>query len=230
MAEITIRPRFEAELRSLEARVGDMAVAARTALELALQALAENEVELCAVVIDGDDEIDEEYRDVERSVLQLLALQTPVASDLRLVVAILHVNQHLERIADMAVNIAKLVRAAAPLPRSARVARLLQQMGERALTMLDESMRAFRERDTQLSETLPVMDEPVDELHQRVFREIVATAGDPERLEWGVRMHQVSRHLERVADHAVDIAEQVWFVVAGEMHDFSDERAVLHLE
>jgi hypothetical protein len=116
-----VRRRFHEELRALESEVQRIGVQARLLLEKALQALTHRDVAVCDAVIIGDDEVDELYLDVERRILGLFALQTPVASDLRLLTALLHINLHLERIADQAVNMAKITKLADGLPQSPKV-------------------------------------------------------------------------------------------------------------
>jgi phosphate transport system protein len=111
-----IRRRFHEELRALEGEVQQTGTEAQLLLERALQALAHSDPAICDEVIRGDDEVDQLYLDVERRILHLFALQTPVASDLRLLTALLHINLHLERIADQAVNMAKITKLADGLP------------------------------------------------------------------------------------------------------------------
>jgi phosphate transport system protein len=128
-----VRRRFHEELRALESEVQRIGVQARLLLEQALQALTHRDVAVCDAVISGDDEVDELYLDVERRILSLFALQTPVASDLRLLTALLHINLHLERIADQAVNMAKITKLADGLP---PIPTVLQHLGRWARSRL----------------------------------------------------------------------------------------------
>lgn len=217
------RQHFHDELASLENAVGDMGERAERAIGNALQALATGDERLADQVILDDDPIDDRYLDVERRVLDLLARQTPVASDLRLVSAILHINLHLERVGDMAVNIAKITNVTRNLPRSDSILAALGEMGDVVRPMLRTSMEAFSRRDLDLARRLPSMDDPVDRLNRGMYREVAACAGDQDLLEWAVHMMVVSRQLERVGDHAVDIAEQVAFLLTGEFQEFSDD-------
>ncbi|MBA3728004.1 MAG: phosphate signaling complex protein PhoU [Actinobacteria bacterium] len=216
------RRKFHDELDALEAEIVTEADLAENALRRACDALATRDDRLAGEVIAGDDLIDERYIDVERRVLDLLATQTPVASDLRLVSAILHINLHLERIGDMAVNIAKMAIATRTLPTNETVLGQLQEMAEVAGSMLRTALAAFVRRDLALATALPEMDDPVDRLNRGMYREVVGLAGDPKMLEWGIHMNIVSRQLERVADHAVDIGEQVAFLLTGEFKEFTD--------
>jgi phosphate transport system protein len=152
----------------------------------------------------------------------LLARQTPVATDLRLISAVLHINLHLERVADMGVNIAKIAKVTMEWPSHDTVLTHLQEMADVAGTMLRTAITAFVRRDLKLCRALPKMDDPVDRLNRGMYREVAALAGDPRMLEWGIHMNVVSRQLERVADHAVDIGEQVAFLLTGEFKEFTD--------
>jgi phosphate transport system protein len=219
---VTARRQFHEELESLELDVLAMGELAERALHESMEALNSRDPEVADAVIAGDDEIDDRYLSVERRWLELLALQTPVASDLRLVSAILHINMHLERIGDMAVNIAKIAKLTRQLPTNSTILSHLQEMADVVRPMIRTALDAFVRRDIKLASSLPEMDDPVDRLNRGMYREVAACAGDPQMLEWAIRMMVVSRQLERVGDHAVDIAEQVAFLLTGEFQEFSD--------
>ena len=173
-------------------------------------------------MIRGDDEVDQLYLDIERRILGLFALQTPVASDLRLLTALLHINLHLERIADQAVNLAKITKLADGLPPNPTVLQHLGEMGALALGMVGAAMHALARRDLDLARSLPELDDPLDRLNRGMLQQVLAASDDQQRLEWGIRMYVVSRQIERVGDNAVDIAEQVAFLVTGEFREFTD--------
>lgn len=215
------RHQFHDELRKVEAFIQAMGAAAQDLFSNALKAVVEDDEGRAARVVAGDDVIDEYYNRTEQRITNLFALQAPVAGDLRLLTALLHINFHLERIGDMAVNLAKIGKLAHGLPRSETVAAHLQEMGAIALRMIGASMDAFARRDLKLARSLPTMDDPLDKLNKGMLAEILNIAEDKRMLEWGIRMHVVSRQIERVGDHAVDIAEQVAFVVTGEIGEFS---------
>jgi phosphate transport system protein len=216
------RRKFHDELDALESEIVRECDLAERAVTRSVQALASRDDHLAGEVIAEDDLLDERYMDVERRVLDLLATQTPVASDLRLVSAILHVNMHFERVGDMGVNIAKIAIATHDLPTNETVLRQLQEMAQLAGAMLRTATAAFVRRDLPLALALPEMDDPVDRLNRGMYQEVVALAGEPKLLEWGIHMNVVARQLERVADHAVDIGEQVAFLLTGEFREFSD--------
>lgn len=218
-----LRRHFHEGLERLELDVLGMGELGERALGEAMEALAAADVHVADQVIKGDEEIDALYLSIEQRTLEVLALQTPVASDLRLISFIFHVNQHLERIGDMATNIAKITKATAGLPRSETILRNLIEMADVVRPMIRAAMDAFSRRDLELARKLPEMDDPVDRLNRGMWREVAACAQDQDLLEWAVRMMVVSRQLERVGDHAVDVAEQVAFLLTGEFQEFSSD-------
>ncbi len=173
-------------------------------------------------MIDGDDEIDTLYLRIDQEILGMLALQSPVAGELRLVSAILHSNLHLERVGDQAVNIAKMYLASNHLPGSPLLRQQIEEMGEIVVRMLRTAMEAFAKRDIELCGKLNEMDDPVDRLNRATHLEALKLADDPKALDWGLHMNLVARALERVGDNAVDIGEQVAFLVTGEFGEFTD--------
>lgn len=216
------RRHFHDELRGVEESVQEMGAAAAVMVGNAMKAVTGHDESLCDQVVDADDEIDAHYLSIEQRILDLVALQTPVASDLRLLSVLLHVNLHLERIGDMAVNMAKLAKLSVGLRRSQDVVQYLEEMGSIAGQMVNAAMDAFARRDLDLCRRLPEMDDPIDRLNRGMLERILELSEDKEALEWGIRMHVVSRQLERVGDHAVDIGEQVAFLVTGEFEEFTD--------
>jgi phosphate transport system protein len=217
-----MRKGFHEDLAALELEVLSMGELAEGAIARGVEALVQRDADLAGVVIDADDDIDERYLDIEQRTLQSLALQTPVASDLRLLSAILHINMHLERIGDMGVNIAKIYLSVQELPSSPVILAHIQEMGDVVRPMIRTSLQAFRSRDLEMCLRLPEMDDPVDRLNLGMYREVLALAPEPLVLEWGLRMNVVARQLERVGDHTVDIAEQVGFLITGEFREFTD--------
>ena len=219
---VQARRHFHEELETLELDVFGMGELADRALRDALRTLENDDLHLADRVIANDDELDNRYISLERRTLELLALQTPVAVDLRLISVILHTNLHLERVGDMAVNIAKIVKVVHGLPTNQSILTTLQEMGGIAGQMLRAAMDSFARRDLELAQKLPEMDDPVDRLNRGMYREVASCAWDPQMLEWAIRMMVVSRQLERIGDHAVDIAEQVAFLLTGEFKEFTD--------
>jgi len=151
----------------------------------------------------------------------VLAQQSPVATDLRLVLAILHDSMHLERVGDQAVTVAKLTKLAHGLEPQHDLAEGLQEMGDRAEEMVRIALDSFAERDVERARSLVDLDEVIDRAKRRVVGQVLS-ASNPENQEWGMRMIVVARCIERIGDNAVDIGEQTAFVVTGEFHEFSD--------
>lgn len=216
------RKHFHEQLDELESIVVRMATAAQDLFRRSLEAVASGSGPDADAVVRGDDEIDAFYMELERGVVELFATQGPVASDLRFLATLLHINLHLERIADMGVNIAKLVKASEHLPRNPTVLETLRRMGAIALDMLGVAMEAFTQRNVGLARELPSMDDPLDELNRGMLAEVLMESKDKPMLEWGIDMHVVSRQIERVGDHAVDIGEQVAYLVTGVFQEFTD--------
>ena len=208
--------------------IRSMAVASQLMFERSLEAVETNSG--FDAIIASDDEVDGYYMEVERRILDILALQSPMASDLRFLTALLHVSLHLERVADMSVNIAKIASSVSHLPRNETVLTTIMEMGSIAVRMIEASMDAFTNRDMDLCLTLPQMDDPVDRLNRGIVQEILPSSNDVRLLEWGMQMHVVSRQIERVADHAVDIAEQTAFLITGEFREFTDASHPEHMD
>jgi phosphate transport system protein len=177
-------------------------------------------------VVAGDDEVGRRCLEIERRVVDLLGRHAPVASDLRLLTAILHINLHLERIGDMAVSVAQLGQLVTGAPRSRRWTSHLEQMSERAVWMVELAMEAFGARDARGSQRLAALDDRVDELSRSLLAAMLAPGQPLDQLAWVVPLHDAGRQLERAADHAVDIAEQVWFLATGELVEFDSPSPV----
>jgi phosphate transport system protein len=216
------RRHFQEELTALEDDILRAGELAEGALARAMDALVQRDPATAEEVIAADDELDEVYLSVERRWLEVMALQTPVASDLRLMSVILHVNFHLERIGDMAVNIAKMAQLTWHLPTNPTILSHLREMADVVRPMIRAAMEAFASRNLDLALELPDMDEPVNRLNRGMYREVAACGQEHDLLEWAAAMMVVSRQLERVGDHAVDIAEQVAFLLTGEFREFTD--------
>jgi len=219
------RTHFHEELERMEFQLLAMGELAATAVRAAVDSLLQHDGGKALAVIAGDDEVDELYKATDQGLMMLLALQAPVATDLRLISAIMHVSGHLERVADQAVNIAKLEEITKALPSSATILQMIGEMGDVAVAMVRCAMDAFRHRDGALCEKLPEMDDPLDRLNRHMHLEVAKLAEDHRALDWGMHMIMVARALERVGDNAVDIGEQVGFLVTGEHPVFTDASA-----
>jgi phosphate transport system protein len=187
-----------------------------------LNALETTDVELADEVIAFDDEVDRAYIGIEQGIQVLLARQTPVATDLRLVLAMLHVNLHLERMADYCVTIAKLIKLVQGLPGEPKLVEGFEEMGARAEEMIRVAMDSFAARDAATAEELVELDELIDRANRRTVEQVLDLSAGREHREWAMRMLLVSRCLERIGDHAVDIGEQAAYLVSGEFREFTD--------
>ena len=217
-----MRTTLQAELNQLGDALAEEGELVRQALRHAMSALTRQDSELAEEVISSDDEVDERYLAIARGVEALLARQTPVAIDLRLVLAVLHVNLHLERMADLCVTIAKLTKLVHGASPDSVLMRVFSEMGQRADEMIRAALAAFGDRDAERAEALVEEDELIDAANRRVVERVLALGGDPEVREWGLRMIVGSRCLQRIGHHAVDIGEQPAYLVTGEFREFTD--------
>jgi phosphate transport system protein len=193
------------------------------ALDRTIEAVEHQDIELAEVVKAGDDVIDGRYLEVHQALLTLLATQAPVATDLRLISALLHVLKNIERMGDQCVNVAKLIPIAGnEPPADERVLRIIFEMGQGVRGLTLHAKRAFLERNVELARSLVGEDDLVDRLNRECFQLALEIGDDADRREWAMTMMLVARALERLGDNAVDIGEQVAFVVTGLFREFED--------
>ena len=222
MADRT-RVHYQEELEGLEqSALGglDLVVAA---LERTMEAVEQQDVELAEQIVADDDRIDGRYLEVHQAILTLLATQAPVATDLRLISALLHVIHSVERMGDQCVNIAKVI----PLtgndaPQRPEMVERIVRMGTQARSMLSQAKKAFEARDVDLAKDLVRQDDLIDDLNKECFQVAVQVGEDADVREWAMTMMLVARAIERIGDNAVDIGEQVAFVVTGLFREFED--------
>jgi len=217
-----MRITLQQDLDSLQANLLEESELVLRALRGSINALREADTELADEVIAFDDDVDRLYLKIEHGIESLLARQTPVATDLRFVLAVLHSNLHLERMADLCVTVAKLTKLAHGLPLDEELIEGFDEMASRAEEMIRVALDAFVRRDVEGAESLVDLDELIDRTNRRVVEHILELGGDPALREWGLRMIIVSRCLERIGDHAVDIGEQTAYLVTGEFREFTD--------
>jgi len=218
-----LRQSFQDELSQLEAAIQEEGSLVLRALRSSLNALARGDDELADEVIGFDDEVDRCYLRIEEGVQSLLARQTPVASDLRLVLAVLRVNLHLERMADYAVTVAKLTKLMGVLQVTGEaILASVEDMGQRAEQMIRVALDAFADRDLEKARSLQELDELIDRANRHAIEDVLSLGDSAEEREYGLRMLVVSRCVERIGDHAVDIGEQIAYMVTGELHELTD--------
>jgi phosphate transport system protein len=217
-----MRVTLQEEMDSLQASLLGEGELVLRALRGSINSLRENDPELADEIIAFDDEVDREYLALEQGIEVLLARQTPVAVDLRFVLAVLHSNLHLERMADLCVTIAKLTKLAHGLPPDTTLVEAFDEMATRAEEMIRVALDSFVERDVEGAESLVARDELIDRTNRRVVNYVLDLGGELDKREWGLRMLLISRCLERIGDHAVDIGEQTAYLVTGEFREFTD--------
>ena len=217
------RLHFQEEMSRLEEQaLGGLDMVAR-AIDRVREAIQQQDVELAEMVIADDDVIDGLYLQVHQGVLSLLALQAPVATDLRLVAAVLDVIKHIERMGDQCVNVAKLIPLAGnEPPRELDILNAIDRMAAQAKAQVLQAGQAFRSRDVSLAEDLVRQDDEIDKLNRDVFRLALDAGDDADTREWAMTMMLMARAIERIGDNAVDIGEQVAFVVTGLFREFTD--------
>jgi len=218
-----VRAEYQEELDRLEASALDGLNLVSAALTRTLEAIEHQDVELAQIVVADDDRIDGRYLEVHQALITLLATQSPVATDLRLISALLHVLKNVERMGDQCVNIAKLI----PLtgnepPADEEMVKMILTMGSHAKALISQAKRAFADRDVELARDLVVQDDAVDDLNRECFRHALEIGDDADRREWAMTMLLAARAIERIGDNAVDIGEQVAFVVTGLFREFED--------
>ena len=192
-------------------------------LDRALESISYQDVELAAMVVADDDRIDGRYLEVHQGVLSLLARQSPVAGDLRIVAALLHTIRCVERMGDQCVNIAKLVPLSGyEAPKDKEILDAIERMGQLARSQVSQAKEAFASRNVELAQDLVRQDAEINRLNREIFKRAVEIGDNIDMREWGMFMILVARCLERVGDNTVDIAEQVVFVVTGLFREFAD--------
>jgi phosphate transport system protein len=217
------RLRLRDDIRTLEKRaLGGMDIVADQ-IDRTLRVVVDRDFAMADMVIADDDRIDGRFLEVHSDILSLIARQAPVATDLRLLAALLDVIRRIERMGDQCVNICKVLLLAPEAPSDdLRLTERILDMGRKARALSLESARAFAARDVAASERLCEVDDEIDNLNREVFQIAVALAGDPEAREWAMRMTQVARAIERIGDNAVDIGEEMAFVASGVYREFED--------
>jgi len=217
------RVHFQDEMQRLEDQALTGLDMVARAIDRVREAIQHQDIELAEMVIADDDVIDGLYLQVHQGVLSLLALQAPVATDLRLVAAVLDVIKHIERMGDQCVNAAKMIPLAGhEPPRELDILTAIDRMAAQAKAQVLQSKQAFTSRDVALAEDLVRQDDEIDKLNRDVFRLALEAGDDADTREWAMTMMLMARAIERIGDNAVDIGEQVAFVVTGLFREFTD--------
>ena len=210
-----MREVFRQELRDLRREVVLIGRIVVGTTEDAVKALVGGDIELADKVIAGDDELDRRTLGVEEHSLEVIATQFPVAKDLRLLHSLTYIAIHMERMGDLAVNIAKAAKRTAEEQGPQTLYDLIQAQGNLVHRVLEACIEALEKRDVELALKLPDMDEPIDHLYKQFFREL-ARLHEEGDIEFASSMVLAARYLERIADHAVDIGERIAYLVTGD--------------
>jgi phosphate transport system protein len=219
----SVRTEYEDELATLEERALDGLELVVASLDRTVEAVQHQDIELAELVIADDDVIDGRYLEIHQAILTLLATQAPVATDLRLMSALLHIMKNIERMGDQCVNIAKLIPVAGHHPPADdQMLEKLMAMGRGVRVQIRQAKRAFKERNIEMARDLVREDDVIDDLNKGCFRLAIEIGDEHDRREWAMTMLLVARALERIGDNAVDVGEQVAFLVTGLFREFED--------
>jgi phosphate transport system protein len=211
------------EIRALERHALSGLDLVADQIDRTLRVIVDRDFAMADMVIADDDRIDGRFLEVHQEILSLIARQAPVATDLRLLAALLDVIRRIERMGDQCVNICKVLLLAPEAPDDdlGMTGRILT-MARKARELAVASGKAFEAKDVAAAERLARLDDQIDDLNREVFQMAVALAGDATAREWAIRMTQVARALERIGDNAVDIGEETAFVASGVYREFED--------
>jgi len=209
---------FRKELENIKKRILALGALVEDRVRLAAQAVDQIDAEIAQRIIKADYEVDEMEVDIEEECLKVLALHQPVAVDLRFIIAVIKINNDLERIGDQAVNIAQRVEVIAKRPKPPFIFDYAE-MGQKAQRMLKMSLDALVNLDVDIAYKVITMDDEVDQIKKDAYDKIKQAIQDlPERVGYYINLLLISRHLERLADHATNIAEEVIYLVEGEIY------------
>ena len=217
-----MRDELDRQIEQLTRTVVAMGERADDMLARALVAMREGDLAAADGVIESDRALDRAYEQVQNGVLATVALHGPVGRDLRTLTGLLHVSLHTERMADYAVGVARTTKRAADHDPDPDLLEQLVEMGELSREVGRRAIEAFVSADAEAAHAAARADDAVDRLNAGIFQRLVHLASQSEeRLFWATRMIQLTRQLERFADHGVDIAEQALFVATGETRELS---------
>ena len=225
-----MRTAFDKELTNLHGRLVALGRTVQAQLDDALVALADRvadadaDADAAERIVGRDRQVSQASAEIEWGLLCTLARQAPVARDLRLVTGLLHVNQHLERMGGLCANVAKTVPGLANRPPPTEVLVTLNEMGAHVRRVVTASLACLADGDAGAAERLPTIDQAVDRLNDRVFAQITGST-DPTALGWAPQLVLLARFLERLGDQAVDVGEQVCFIVTGEVRELLPPKA-----
>ncbi|MCK4777281.1 MAG: phosphate signaling complex protein PhoU [Actinomycetia bacterium] len=222
---VELRKVFRREIKRMKKDLLDLGRMAERAIQNSIEAVEKKDLELAEIVLKEDGLIDKKTLELEERGMKIAATQFPVAKDLRLIYSILFMSIHFERMGDLAFNIAKIIKHISETSGKDEefIVRVVTKMGNETRTLVSLSLKAFEENDVELAKKLPSYDEPIDNLYKEFFKEVARVSLKEHSLDWAASMVLITRYLERIADHAVDIGERVSFIVTGELEGFSSD-------
>jgi phosphate transport system protein len=207
---------FDEDLVQIQAKISEMGGLAEEILSNALKAIQTRDVNLARQVIERDKAIDDMERKVEECVVRMIALRQPVAQDLRVIIAAMKIANTLERVGDLAKNIAK---RAIPLStaKNLKLTNSIVRMGRETLTQLSDVLNAHASRDCDLAVQIWNRDVEIDEMYNAIFREVVTyMVEDSRTIGQGAQLMFIAKNLERIGDHTTHISEMIFYIVRGE--------------
>ena len=214
---------FDEDLSQLDNLLSEMGGLCEAQLSKAMEAMVKRDVDLASAVIEGDRRIDDLEKQVDSLAINLIALRQPMAADLRMIIASLKVANNLERVGDYAKNIGKRTIALSKSPVISNTANSIQRMYTMVEGMIKNALDALINRDSQRAKDVRISDQEVDQMHSSLFKELLTfMAEDPESISTCTHLLFIAKNLERVGDHMPSVAEQIVFIVEGEILD--DER------
>ena len=214
---------FNEELSQLDNLLAEMGGLCEAQLSKAMEAMVKRDVDLASAVIEGDRRIDDLEKQVDSLAINLIALRQPMAADLRMIIASLKVANNLERVGDYAKNIGKRTIALSKSPVISNTANSIQRMSTMVEGMIKNALDALINRDSQRAKDVRISDQEVDQMHSSLFKELLTfMAEDPESISTCTHLLFIAKNLERIGDHMASVAEQIVFIVEGEILD--DER------
>lgn len=223
MEQTHIVKSFDDELKSIDNTLAEMGGMAESQLSKAVRALVNRDVDLAAEVITDDIRIDHLETELDRDAIRLIALRQPMAEDLRMVITALKTSANLERIGDYAKNVAKRAITLAEMPTVGNTVHTIERMADLAQGLVGSVLDAYVKRDIAAADDVRRRDEEIDQLHTSLFRELLThMMEDPHNITACTHLLFIAKNIERIGDHATNIAEYVHFMVSGETPE--DER------
>lgn len=220
MEDTHIASAFDRDLQDIQARIMKMGGLVETAITESAEALRTRDVVLAEEVRKRDKQIDAMTHDVDQACARVIALRQPIASDLRMILSVMRIANNLERVADYAKNLAKRTHALVEMPPVGGTVVFITRMCTEAHAMLSDALDAYIRQDVVLAEQVRQRDLELDQMYNAIFRELLTfMMEDPRSITACMHLHFIAKNIERMGDHVTSVAEQVIYLVTGEMPD-----------